>query len=103
MDSPRGSGASRIAPYRLVDLLPLKDLALRLGEELEYLELAASEVGALRSDEGLELVGANLELAGHERPRLDARRRALATAHHRLDPREHLLGVAGLRHPIVRA
>ena len=53
--------------------------------------------------EGLELVRPDLELAGHERAGLDAGGCALAPADHRLHACEHLLGVAGLGHPVVGA
>src|SRR4051812_3400189 len=93
----------RIAPHRLVDLLALQDLALRLGEQLEQLELAAGEVHAAAAREGLELGGAGLQLARHERASLDALGSALAAPHHGLDARQHLLGVARLRDPVVGA
>ena len=93
----------RVAPDRLVDLLALEHLALRLGEQLEQLELAPREVDAAAAHERLELVGADLELAGHERTASDALGRALAPPDHGLHAREHLLGVAGLRDPVVGA
>src|SRR4051794_32107574 len=46
----------RVAPDALVDLLARKDLALGAGQELDQLELAAREVYARRSREGLELI-----------------------------------------------
>ena len=57
----------RVTPDPLVDRLPLERLALGLGEQLQQLELAPGEVEADAADEGLELVGADLELAGDQR------------------------------------
>ena len=93
----------RVAPDRLVDLLALEDLALGLGEQLQHLELAPREVDAAAADEGLELIGADLELARHERPGVDPCRGPLAAADHGLDAGEHLLGMAGLGDPVVGA
>ena len=47
-------------------------LALGLGEQVQQLELATGQAEALPADEGLELVGADLELAADHRPGLDA-------------------------------
>src|SRR5215216_441755 len=49
----------RVAPDLLVDLLALDHLAVGFGEELEELELAASQADALAADERLVLVGTN--------------------------------------------
>src|SRR5205085_11537411 len=68
----------RVAPDPLVDLLALEHRAARVGEQLQQLELAAREVEAVAAHEGLELVGADLELAGHDRSGLDARIRPAA-------------------------
>ena len=74
----------RVAPHALVDLLALQHLPLRVGEQLDELELAPREVGADAADEGLELVGADLDLAdrdaGPSRPRVSARLRRRTTA-----------------------
>jgi hypothetical protein len=72
-------------------------------EQLEHLELAAGEVHALRADEGLELVGADLELADDERPGVHPRGGSLAATDDRFHAREHLLRMARLRHPVVGA
>ena len=61
----------RVAPDALVDLLALEHLAVRLGEQLEHLELAPRQVDAAAADERLELVGPDLELAGDARARVD--------------------------------
>ena len=55
------------------------------------------------ADEGLELVGADLDLAGDERAGVGARLGAPAPAHDGLDARDELLGVAGLGEPVVGA
>ena len=93
----------RVAPDRLVDLLALEHLALSLRQQLEQLELAPRQVDAAAAHERLELIRADLQLAGHQRARLDPRGGALAAPHHGLDAREHLLGVARLRDPVVGA
>src|SRR5207302_7144583 len=86
----------RIAPHVLVDLVALEHPPPRLGEQEQQLELAAREVDALAAHERLELVGADLELAGHERPALaGGAGGALAAAHHSLNAGDHLLRVAG--------
>ncbi len=64
----------RVAPDPLVDRLALEHLALGVGEQLQQLELAPGQVEAAAADEGLELVGADLQLAGDQRPGLGARR-----------------------------
>ena len=58
----------RVAPDPLVDLLALDHPAAGLGEHLHELELAPGELEAVPGDEGLELVGADLDLAGDQRP-----------------------------------
>ena len=63
----------RVAPDALVDLLALEHAALGAGQQLDQLELAAGELDRAAVDERLELVGADLELAGRDRA---ARRRA---------------------------
>src|SRR6478672_2483308 len=63
----------RVAPDPLVDGLPLEHLALGLGQQVKELELATGEVEAAAADEGLELIGANLELAGDQRAGLPVR------------------------------
>src|SRR3954452_1244528 len=63
----------RVAPHALVDLLARQHLAGSVGEELDELELAPREVHARVRHERLELVGPDLELAGHDRADLDAR------------------------------
>ena len=73
----------RVAPHALVDLLALHDLAARLGEQLDELELAPGEVHAGPADEGLELVGPDLDLADKHRAgvhRVSARLRRRTTA-----------------------
>src|SRR5690348_6859135 len=57
----------RIAPDPLIDRLALEHLALGVGEQLQQLELAARQVETAAADEGLELIGANLQLAGDQR------------------------------------
>src|SRR3954471_11874503 len=56
----------RVAPNPLVDRLPLQDLTLGLREQLQQLELASGEIEADSADEGLELVGPDLQLAGDQ-------------------------------------
>jgi hypothetical protein len=74
-----------------------------LGEQLEELELAAGEPDALAADEGLVLVGPDLELAGDKRPDVIAGGGPLAPADDGLNPGHHLLGVGGLADPVVGA
>jgi hypothetical protein len=69
----------------------------------EQLELAPGKVERVAADEGLELVGADLELAGHERSGLRPRLRATPAPHDGLHARDDLLGVARLRDPVVGA
>ncbi|MEJ7715645.1 MAG: hypothetical protein WKF40_08075 [Thermoleophilaceae bacterium] len=54
-----------------------------------------------RSSKGLELIGADLQVAGLHRPFLDCAAGQLAPAYDRLDAGQHLLGVAGLADPVV--
>src|SRR3954470_15211612 len=61
----------RVAPDPLIDRLALEHLPLGLGEQLQQLELTAGEVEAALADEGLELIGADLQLADEGRPGLD--------------------------------
>ena len=63
----------RVAPQPRVDLLALEHAALGRGEQLDQLELAAGEVDAVLADEGLEAVGADLDLAGAARGATSAR------------------------------
>src|SRR5207248_1775187 len=94
----------RVAPNVLVDLVALEHPAARFREQVKQLELAPREVDALAADERLELIGADLELAGQQRTVLGGgRRRALAPAEHSFHARDHLLWMAGLRDPVVRA
>src|SRR5690348_6482989 len=57
----------RVAPDALVDLLALEYAALRVREQLDELELATGQVDRAVPDEGLELVGPDLHLAGGDR------------------------------------
>ena len=93
----------RVAPDPLVDRLPLEHLALALGEQLQQLELAPGQVEALAADEGLELVGPDLELAGDQRPALGPVRPRRRRRVDGFDPGDRLLGVAGLVDPVVDA
>jgi hypothetical protein len=93
----------RVTPDLLVDLLALDHLAMRLGEQLKELELAAREADALAADECLVLIGTYLELRRDQRTDILAGRGALAPAHDRLDPRHDLLGMRGLPDPVVGA
>src|SRR5262245_64638677 len=86
----------RISPHPLVDRLALEDLAFGLGQQLQQLELTPRQVEARARDEGLETVGADLELTGDHRPGLELGTSATATAKNRLDPRHDLFGVAWL-------
>ena len=62
------------------------------------------EIHAAAADEGLELVGPDLELAGSHRARLDPRRLgAPAPPRDRFGARDQLLRVAGLGDPVVGA
>ena len=81
----------RVAPDPLVDRLALEHLALGVGEQLQQLELAAGQVEAVAADEGLELVGADLQLAGDERAGLGVGAAAAAAARDGFDPGHHLL------------
>ena len=92
----------RVAPHALVDLLALQHLPLGLGEQLDELEFAPREIDGAPADEGLELVRADLHLAGDHGPRVDSGLGALAPPHHGLDPGDQLLRMAGLGHPVVR-
>ena len=67
---------------------------------MQQLELAPCEVEAGAADEGLKLIGPDLQLTDHQRSGLDAAT-APAAADDRLDPGDHLLRVAGLAHPVV--
>ena len=78
-------------------------LAARLGEQMQQLELAPRQVDGLPADEGLELVRADLELAGDDRSLLVAAGGALAAPHDGLDARDDLFRVARLRDPVVGA
>ena len=91
----------RVSPDPLVDRLALEHLALGVGEQVQQLELAPGEVEAFAADEGLELVGADLELAGDQRALLGARAAAAAAAGDRFDAGDRLLGMAGLGDPVV--
>ena len=93
----------RVAPDALVDLLALDHPAGGLGEHLHELELAPGQLEAVAGDERLELVGADLDLAGDDRALLLADAAAAAAADDGLDPRHHLLGVRRLRDPVVGA
>ena len=93
----------RVAPDPLVDGLALEHLALGAGEQVEELELAPGEVEAGAADEGLELVGADLQLAGDEGAALHLRAAAPAPARHRFHAGHRLLGVAWLGDPVVDA
>ena len=57
----------RVPPNPLIDRLALQHLALGFGQQVQQLELAAGEVKAAAADEGLELIGADLELGGDQR------------------------------------
>src|SRR4051794_23597297 len=90
----------RVAPDALVDLLALEDAALGAGQQLDELELATGQVDGAAGDERLVLVGADLDLAGHERAG-DRRLGTAAAARDGLDAGDDLFGVAGLRDPVV--
>src|SRR4051794_6168343 len=90
----------RVAPYALVDLFALEHAALGARQQLDELELAAREVDRAAVGEDLELVRADLDLAGEHR--VGAERLTLAAApRHGLQARDELLRVAWLRHPVV--
>ena len=91
----------RVAPDPLVDGLALEHLALGPGEQVEELELAPGQVEAVAGDEGLEAVGADLELAGEDRRGLGLVAAAAVAAGDRFDPRDRLLRVGGLGDPVV--
>ena len=93
----------RVAPDALVDLLALEHAPAGVGEQLDQLELAPRQVDRAAGDERLEAVGADLELAGLHGLGVLARLGAAAAAHDGLDARDQLLGVAGLRQPVVGA
>jgi len=86
----------RVAPDALVDLLAFEHAALGGGQQLDELELAAGQLDRTALDEGLELVGPDLHLAGGEGDRVAARLAAPAAAHDGLDAGDDLLRVAGL-------
>src|SRR6201999_3619646 len=90
----------RVAPDPLVDGLALEDLALGAGEQMQELELAPGQVEAVAGDEGLEAVGADLELAGEDRRGLGLMAAAAVAAGDRFDPRDRLLGVRRLGDPV---
>src|SRR4051794_40269121 len=48
----------RVSPHSLVNRLPLEDLTLGSGKQLQELELAPGQIEAATADECLELVGA---------------------------------------------
>src|SRR3954452_10785673 len=73
VDRPVAAG-HRIAPDALVDLLALQHAALGVGEQLDQLDLPAVQIDRALPDEGLELIAADLDLAGAHR---DGRRRRL--------------------------
>ncbi len=83
----------RVAPDPLVDRLPLEHLAALLGEQVQQLELAAGEVEGDVADEGLEAVGADLQLADGERRGLELAAALAAPAGDRFDPGDRLLRV----------
>src|SRR5829696_2682734 len=93
----------RVAPDALIHRFALQHPPGRLGEQLEELELAAGQVDADAADERLELVAADLYLAGDYRAGLDPGSPGPATAGDRFDPRDRLLRVAGLGDPVVDA
>src|SRR4051794_41805543 len=87
----------RIAPHALVDLLARELLAGGLGEQLDELELTAREVHGGGAHEGLELIRADLELAGHDRADLDPRGLGTpAPPRDRLGACDQLLGMTRL-------
>src|ERR1700744_6060937 len=91
----------RVAPDPLVDGLALEYLSLGAGEQVQQLELAPGQVEAVAGDEGLEAVGADLELAGEDRRGLGLVAPATVAAGHRFDPRDRLLRMGGLGDPVV--
>ena len=93
----------RVAPQARVDLLALEHPTLGGGEELDQLELAPGQVEALAGDEGLEAVGADLDLAGLQRLDLGAAAGAPAASRDALHASDDLLGVARLGDPVIGA
>src|SRR3954470_1776154 len=93
----------RVSPHALVDLLALEHATLGRGEQLDQLELAPREIDGHLADVRLEAIGADLDLAGADRRALLARLGPASPAHDGLHAREQLLGVAGLRQPVVGA
>src|SRR3712207_3243190 len=92
-----------VAPDALVDLLALEHAPVGVGQQLDELELAVREIDGVLADERLVLIGADLDLADHDR--LDGRR-ALGpapAADDRLDAGDDLLRMARLRDPVVGA
>ena len=74
------------------------------GQQLQQLELTPGEAERAAADEGLEHVRPDLELAGDDRLGGSAVTAAcLPRAQRRLDPGQHLLGVARLGDPVVGA
>src|SRR5262249_4512801 len=93
----------RVTPDPLVDRLALEHLAASGGEQLQELELAAGQVEALTGNEGLELIGPDLELGGDDGASFRLVATAAATPGNCFDPCHRLLGMAGLGNPVVDA
>ena len=93
----------RVAPHALVDVLALEHAAVGGRELAQQLELLARQRRALLAGVGVVAVGTDRELAGLDRRLLERQLAGAPPTEHGLDPRQQLLGVARLGHPVVRA
>src|SRR5215213_4315677 len=91
----------RIPPHALVDRLALQHVASVARQQTDQLELAARQVEAAGAHEGLELVGANRQLARFQGRSFGRRSGDSAPPHDRLDARNQLLRMTWLREPVV--
>ena len=91
----------RVAPDPLVDRFPVENLAFVLGKQLDQFELATGQVEALTTDESLELVGPDLDLADNQRSDLLIAGMAATASDDRLDVGDHFFRMAGLVDPVV--
>ena len=101
VDRPVAAG-HRVAPHALVDLLALHDPALRLGEQLDELELAAREIHAAPPTKAWNWSARTSTSPASTGPAPTASRRA-APPHDGLHARDQLLRMARLGHPVVGA